>query len=69
MTVPPVHPAHIRAAREAAGHTQAQAAAAVLVARRTWLAWEAGSNAMPPGLWLLYRLRTGVATLDELPGA
>jgi DNA-binding XRE family transcriptional regulator len=58
-------PADIRAARAAAGHTQVQAAALVRSSRRSWIDWESGVTAMPPGLWLLYRLLTGRMTLAE----
>lgn len=58
-------PDDLRAARAAAGHTQAQAADAVRASRRSWAAWEAGTTAMPAGLWLLYRLLIGAVTLEE----
>lgn len=56
-------PAEIRAAREAAGQTQTQAALEVHVALRTWQHWEepAGTNGargIPIGLWELYLLKT-----------
>ena len=54
-------PAEVRAAREAAGLTQTQAAALVHATARNWQQWEqeAGSNArrMHPGLWELFRLK------------
>jgi DNA-binding XRE family transcriptional regulator len=62
MTPPP---ADLRAARATAGHTQVQAAALVRASRRSWIDWEAGTTAMPAGLWLLYRLLIGQLTLDE----
>ena len=53
--------AEIRAAREAAGLTQTQAAALVHATARNWQQWEQeeGSNArrMHPGLWELFRLK------------
>ncbi|MFM1991294.1 MAG: hypothetical protein RJA99_4251 [Pseudomonadota bacterium] len=58
-------PADLRAARATAGHTQVQAAALVRASRRSWIDWEAGTTAMPAGLWLLYRLLIGQLTLDE----
>ena len=58
-------PDDLRAARAAAGHTQAQASHAVRASRRSWAAWEAGETAMPAGLWLLYRLLTEQLTLAE----
>jgi DNA-binding transcriptional regulator YiaG len=53
------HPdkSEIRAAREAAGLTQAQAAAAIYSTVRTWQDWEAGVARMHPGLWELFRLK------------
>ena len=57
----PTH-AEVRAARKAAGLTQAQAAALVYATPRNWQQWEQteGSNArrMHPGLWELFRLKT-----------
>jgi len=61
MTPPPT-PAAIRAAREAAGLTQAQAAYMVHVDARSWRRWESGERAMHPAFWELFRLKTG-ATL------
>ena len=55
-------PAEVRAARGAAGLTQAQAAALVHATPRNWQQWEQdeGSNArrMHPGLWELFRIKT-----------
>ena len=55
-------PAEVRTAREAAGLTQAQAAALVHASVRNWQQWEQaeGANArrMHPGLWELFRLKT-----------
>lgn len=55
-------PAEVRAAREAAGLTQTQAAALVHASARNWQQWEQteGSNArrMHPGLFELFRLKT-----------
>ena len=44
-------PDAIRAAREAAGLTQAVAAALVHVDARTWRRWEAGATRMHPAIW------------------
>lgn len=60
-------PAAIAGARRAAGHTQAQAAAAVGVPARQWQRWEAGNMGMPSSAWWLYRVRAGQATLADLP--
>ena len=55
-------PAEVRAAREAAGLTQTQAAALVRATARNWQQWEQteGSNVrrMHPGLWELFRIKT-----------
>lgn len=60
----PPTPAEIRAAREAAGHTQTQAAQTVRGAMRAWQDWEAGLRRMHPGLWELYLLKTGKTPID-----
>ena len=56
------NPAEVRAAREAAGLTQAQAATLVHASPRNWQQWEQheGSNArrMHPGLWELFQIKT-----------
>mgnify|MGYP000862311218 CR=1 FL=1 len=55
-------PVEIRAARGAAGLTQAQAAALVHATPRNWQQWEQteGANVrrMHPGLWELFRIKT-----------
>jgi len=51
-------PAEIRASRRAAGLTQAEAAALVMVSPRTWPKWEQGERQMPASTWLLWQLRT-----------
>jgi putative transcriptional regulator len=50
-------PEAIRAAREAAGMTQRQAAALIYASERAWQQWEAGSRPMHPGLFELYGLK------------
>lgn len=57
----------IGSARRAAGHTQAQAAAAVGVPARQWQRWEAGDMGIPSSAWWLYQVRAGLSTLDDLP--
>lgn len=58
-------PDAIRAAREAAGLTQASAAALVYVGLRTWNRWEAGQAAMHPAIWELYMIKiSGSARAD-----
>ncbi|MBP9032747.1 MAG: helix-turn-helix domain-containing protein [Pseudomonadales bacterium] len=62
-------PAEIRAAREAAGLTQAQAAELVHASARNWQQWEQqeGANVrrMHPGLWELFRLKAGLPSRIE----
>ncbi len=53
-------PESIRAARAAAGLTQAEAAAVVhRPSYRTWQDWERGRARMPPDAWELFLLKTG----------
>ena len=57
--------AEVRAAREAAGLTQAQAASLVYASLRNWQQWEQGegsssSRRMHPGLWELFMIKTGL---------
>jgi putative transcriptional regulator len=56
-------PEEVRAAREAAGLTQTQAAALVYGTLRAWQGWEApqgqpDARRMHPGLWELFRIKT-----------
>jgi DNA-binding transcriptional regulator YiaG len=60
-------PAMIATTRHQSSHTQAQAAAAVGVAVRTWQDWERGANTMPLAAWWLYLLRVGRVALSDLP--
>ena len=58
-------PAEVRAAREAAGLTQAQAANLVYASLRNWQQWEQSEGAssarrMHPAIWELFRMKTGV---------
>lgn len=58
-------PAEVRAAREAAGLTQTQAAALVHASLRNWQQWEQAEGAssarrMHPGLWELFRVKAGL---------
>ncbi len=57
----------VTTARQRAGHTQAQAAAAVGVSARAWQQYEAGDRSMPAPAWWLYLLRVGRITLADLP--
>jgi len=54
-------PDAIRAAREAAGLTQAAAAALVHAGLRTWSHWEAGDRRMPAATWELFCIKAGTA--------
>lgn len=59
-------PAEIRALREAQGLTQTEAANLVHATLRAWQNWEAPKDAaehrpMHPGLWELFRIKTGAA--------
>lgn len=47
----------IRAAREAAGLTQTQAADMVRSTCRAWQQWEAGDRRMHPAFWELFNLK------------
>jgi putative transcriptional regulator len=54
-------PAEIKAAREAAGLTQTEAAEVIYSTLRTWQDWEAEGDArrrMHPGLWELWLIKT-----------
>lgn len=51
-------PEEIQRARDRARHSQAQAAAVVCVARRTWQDWERGIARMNPALLEYYKLMT-----------
>lgn len=53
-------PDAVRAAREAAGLTQTEAALLVHGSLRTWQQWEAGDRRMHPGLWELFRLKAAL---------
>lgn len=50
-------PDAIRAARVAAGLTQAKAANLVYAGLRTWNRWESGQQDMPLAEWDLFQLR------------
>lgn len=51
-------PSAIRAARKAAGLTQAQAAELVSVALSTWRKWEAGTHRMPQAMLEMFQIKT-----------
>ena len=50
-------PSAIRAARDAAGLTQTQAAQLIYSTMRTWQQWEAGDRRMHPGLFKLFEIK------------
>lgn len=54
-------PEAIRAAREAAGLTQTEAAGLIYSTLRTWQDWEAGARRMHPGLWELWHIKAAQA--------
>jgi DNA-binding XRE family transcriptional regulator len=47
----------VKAARQAAGLTQTEAAALVQAELRTWQHWEKGDRDMHPGLWELFQCK------------
>jgi DNA (cytosine-5)-methyltransferase 1 len=51
-------PVEVRAAREAAGLTQAAAGAVVHVDLRSWQRWESGERSMSPAHWELFQIKT-----------
>lgn len=50
-------PEQVRAAREAAGLTQAAAGAVVHVDLRSWQRWESGERTMHAAFWELFQLK------------
>lgn len=65
--IPDATPDAVTTARQRAGHTQAQAAAAVGVTTRAWQQYESGDRSIPASAWWLYLLRVGRITLADLP--
>ena len=55
--MPSITPDQIKAAREAAGLSTAQAAELVGVTQRAWQLWESGDRAMKKNLWDLFSIR------------
>lgn len=53
----PPAPAQIRAAREAANLTQAQAGALLYRTGRNWQQWELEERDMDPALWELFQIK------------
>ena len=56
----------IRAARDALGITQAEAASRALVSTRAWIKWESGERPISGAAWALFRLRSRLATLRQI---
>lgn len=54
-------PEAIRAAREAAGLTQMQAAARLHANLTSWQRWESGERKMHPAMWELFLIKKGQA--------
>ncbi len=52
-------PDEIIGTRINAGLTQQQAAKKIYSTLRTWQHWEAGESRMHPGLWELFKIKTG----------
>jgi putative transcriptional regulator len=52
-------PEDIRAAREAARLTQAQAAALIHCTQKGWIKWESDERRIHPGLWELFLIKQG----------
>jgi DNA-binding transcriptional regulator YiaG len=50
-------PDQVRAAREAADQTQAEAAALIWVSEIAWRQWESGARRMTPVAWWAYNKR------------
>jgi len=63
-------PAELKAAREAAGLTQDEAAALIYTSTRNWQNWEQGSDgrAMPASAFELFMLKAGQYTWLEPEG-
>jgi putative transcriptional regulator len=58
-------PEQIRAAREAQGLTQTQAAALIHHSMRGWQDWEHGKRTMHPGLWELFCIKTALPSTQS----
>jgi putative transcriptional regulator len=63
MSLNPPSPERIKSARLALGYTQKEAAALVHVSLRAWQMWEAGDRKMPPAVWELCVIKTGLHPL------
>ena len=56
-------PEIIKKTRLALGYTQKEAAEMVHVSLRAWQLWEAGDRKIPPGLWELCVIKSGLHPL------
>jgi len=66
VALPDPTPETIRAMRQRAGHTQAQAAALVHAGSyRTWQDWESGRRRMPDAALELYLIKTGQIDFNQ----
>lgn len=59
-------PEDVRAAREAAGLTQTQAAETIYATLRSWQDWESGERRMHPGLFELFELKLAMPDAFEM---
>ena len=62
-------PEEVRAAREAAGLSQTQAARLIYCTLRGWQEWEAGNRRMHPAFFELFRAKSKIATASPPPPA
>lgn len=53
-------PIEVRALRKSVGLTQTQAAELIQSNLRTWQGWEGGITRMHPGLFELFKIKTGL---------
>lgn len=53
-------PELLKKTRKLLGYTQREAAEIVHVSLRAWQLWEAGDRKMPPGIWELCVIKSGL---------
>jgi DNA-binding XRE family transcriptional regulator len=53
-------PELLKKTRKLLGYTQREAAELVHVSLRAWQLWEAGDRKMPPGIWELCVIKSGL---------
>lgn len=56
-------PDQVKVTRKALGFTQKESAEMVQSSLRAWQLWEAGDRTMPPGIWELFVIKTGLHPL------